>query len=340
MLPLAVHPGGTWYMSAATPLIEVEGLRKWFPIMRGLIPRPVAHVKAVDDVSFSIDPHEVLGIAGESGSGKTTIGRTLLRLVEPTRGTIRFRGEDVTGLGPEALRRFRRKAQIVFQDPYGSLNPNMTVEAILSEPLRIQGLAGNAGRRRERVVELLDMVAMSADHLRRRPQALSGGQRQRIGLARALALAPEFIVADEPVSALDVSIQAQIINLFEDLKRRLGLSLLFISHDIAVMEYISDRIAVVYLGRVMEIGPTAAICSNPRHPYTEALLSAVPNPDPTRKKQRIVLEGDVPNAIAPPSGCVFRTRCPYAIDECAHAVPPLRDVAPGHRAACIRDDVP
>ena len=327
-------------MSAATPLIEVEGLRKWFPIMRGLIPRPVAHVKAVDDVSFSIDPHEVLGIAGESGSGKTTIGRTLLRLVEPTRGTIRFRGEDVTGLGPEALRRFRRKAQIVFQDPYGSLNPNMTVEAILSEPLRIQGLAGNAGRRRERVVELLDMVAMSADHLRRRPQALSGGQRQRIGLARALALAPEFIVADEPVSALDVSIQAQIINLFEDLKRRLGLSLLFISHDIAVMEYISDRIAVVYLGRVMEIGPTAAICANPRHPYTEALLSAVPNPDPTRKKQRIVLEGDVPNAIAPPSGCVFRTRCPYAIDECAHAVPPLRDVAPGHRAACIRDDVP
>ena len=326
-------------MSAEAPLVEVEGLRKWFPIMRGLIPRPVAHVKAVDDVSFSIDPHEVLGIAGESGSGKTTIGRTLLRLVEPTRGAIRFRGEDVTRLGAQALRRFRRKAQIVFQDPYGSLNPNMTVEEILSEPLRIQGLCDTAAQRRERVVELLDMVSMSADHLERRPQALSGGQRQRIGLARALAVAPEFIVADEPVSALDVSIQAQIINLLEDLKRRLGLSLLFISHDIAVMEYISDRIAVVYLGRVMEIGPTAAICSNPKHPYTEALLSAVPNPDPTHRKQRIVLAGDVPNAIAPPSGCVFRTRCPYAIDECAQAVPPFRDVTPEHRTACIRDDV-
>ena len=340
MLPLAIHRNGAQPMSAGAPLIEVEGLRKWFPIMRGLIPRPVAHVKAVDDVSFSIAPHEVLGIAGESGSGKTTIGRTLLRLIEPTRGAIRFRGEDVTRLGPEALRRFRRKAQIVFQDPYGSLNPNMTVEAILSEPLRIQRLGANAAERRERVAELLDMVAMSADHLPRRPQALSGGQRQRIGLARALAVSPEFIVADEPVSALDVSIQAQIVNLLEDLKRRLGLSLLFISHDIAVMEYISDRIAVVYLGRVMEIGPTAAICASPKHPYTEALLSAVPNPDPTRKKQRIVLEGDVPNAIAPPSGCVFRTRWPYALDECAHAPPPLRDVAPAHRVACIRDDVP
>ena len=340
MLALAIHRNGAQPMSAGAPLIEVEGLRKWFPIMRGLIPRPVAHVKAVDDVSFSIAPHEVLGIAGESGSGKTTIGRTLLRLIEPTRGAIRFRGEDVTRLGPEALRRFRRKAQIVFQDPYGSLNPNMTVEAILSEPLRIQRLGANAAERRERVAELLDMVAMSADHLPRRPQALSGGQRQRIGLARALAVSPEFIVADEPVSALDVSIQAQIVNLLEDLKRRLGLSLLFISHDIAVMEYISDRIAVVYLGRVMEIGPTAAICASPKHPYTEALLSAVPSPDPTRKKQRIVLEGDVPNAIAPPSGCVFRTRCPYALDECAHAPPPLRDVAPEHRVACIRDDVP
>ena len=326
-------------MSTGTPLIEIEKLRKWFPIMRGLIPKPVAHVKAVDDVSFSIGQHEVLGIAGESGSGKTTIGRTLLRLVEPTSGEIRFRGKSVTELGADALRLFRRKAQIVFQDPYGSLNPRMTVEAILSEPLRIQGLCKDAAERRDRVVELLETVAMSSEYLRRRPNALSGGQRQRIGIARALAVEPEFVVADEPVSALDVSIQAQIINLLEDLKRRLGLSLLFISHDIAVMEYISDRIVVVYLGKLMEIGPTAEICSNPKHPYTEALLSAVPSPDLARKGKRIVLEGDVPDAINPPSGCVFRTRCPYAVDACAHAIPPLKEVGPGHLASCIRDDI-
>ena len=326
-------------MSESAPLLEVKNLRKWFPIMRGIIPRPVAHVRAVDGVSFSVDQHEVLGVAGESGSGKSTIGRTLLRLIEPTSGEIRFRGEELTGLDTEALRLFRRKAQIVFQDPYGSLNPRMTVEAILSEPLRIQGLCASEGERRERVAELLETVAMSTSYMRRRPGALSGGQRQRIGIARALAVGPEFVVTDEPVSALDVSIQAQIINLLDDLKRRLGLSLLFISHDIAVMEYISDRIAVLYLGRLMEVGPTAAICSNPKHPYTEALLSAVPSPDVGRKGERIVLEGDVPNAIDPPSGCVFRTRCRYAVDACAQAVPPLKEVGPGHLAGCVRDDI-
>ena len=326
-------------MNAAAPLLEIRNLRKWFPIMRGVIPRPVAHVRAVDDISFSVARHEVLGLAGESGSGKSTIGRTLLRLIEPTSGEMRFRGADLTALGPEALRLFRRKAQIVFQDPYGSLNPRMTVEAILSEPLRIQGLCKDDAERRERVVELLETVAMEASYLHRKPGSLSGGQRQRIGIARALAVEPEFVVTDEPVSALDVSIQAQIINLLDDLKQRLGLSLLFISHDIAVMEYISDRIAVVYLGRLMEIGPTASICSNPKHPYTEALLSAVPSPELDREGKRIVLEGDVPNAVNPPSGCVFRTRCPYAIEECARAIPPLKEVGPEHMASCIRDDV-
>jgi len=326
-------------MNAPAPLLEVEGLRKWFEIRRGIIPRVVGNVKAVDDVSFTVAPHQVLGIAGESGSGKTTIGRTLLRLIEPTAGAIRFNGTDITGLDSERLRRFRRQAQIVFQDPFGSLNPKMTIEAVVAEPLRIQGLCKNAGARRDRVVQLLEMVALSGEFLKRRPHELSGGQRQRVGIARALAVEPEFIVTDEPVSALDVSIQAQIINLLDDLKRRLGLSLLFISHDIAVMEYLSDRIAVVYLGRIMEIGPTAAICGNPKHPYTEALLSAVPNPDPAGRQKRIVLEGDVPNPAAPPSGCVFRTRCPYAIADCAKAIPEFRDVGPDHRTACIRDDV-
>lgn len=326
-------------MNTTAPLLEVKGLKKWFPIRRGLIPKVVANVKAVDDVSFSVYPHEVLGIAGESGSGKTTIGRTVLRLIEPTEGEILFSGEDITKLDAENLRLFRRKAQIIFQDPFASLDPKMTIEAILVEPLRIHGLCKNARERRERAVEFLEMVAMSTDYLSRYPHELSGGQRQRIGIARALAVDPEFIVADEPVSALDVSIQAQIINLLDDLKRRLGLSLLFISHDITVMEYLSDRIAIVYLGKIMEIGPTREICGSPRHPYTEALLSAVPNPDPEATSNRIVLEGDVPSPIEPPSGCVFRTRCPYAIDACAKTVPAFRSIGPGHLTACIREDI-
>lgn len=322
-----------------SPLLEVSGLKKWFEIRQGLFSRVVGHVKAVDDVSFSIGRNEVLGIAGESGSGKTTIGRSLLRLVEPTAGDVLFKGVSVRNLAPEQLRRFRRDAQIVFQDPYASLNPRMTVEEILEEPLRIQGLITDKKSRRDRVVDLLEMVSLSSDYLVRKPQALSGGQRQRIGIARVLAVEPELIVADEPVSALDVSIQAQILNLIIDLKEGLGLSLLFISHDIAVMEYISDRIAVVYLGKLMEIGPTEALCRSPKHPYTEALLSAVPVPNPRQKVNRIVLEGDVPNPVNPPSGCVFRTRCPYAQAACAQLIPELRQVSKSHLSACIRTDI-
>ena len=326
-------------MNATTPLLEVNGLRKWFPIHRGLIPKVVANVKAVNDVSFSVNRYEVLGIAGESGSGKTTIGRTILRLIEPSKGQVLFDGVDITKLDSEKLRMFRRKAQIIFQDPFASLNPKMTIEDILAEPLRIHGLCENWMQRRERIAEFLGTVAMSTEYMNCYPHELSGGQRQRIGIARALAVNPSFIVADEPVSALDVSIQAQIINLLGNLKQRFGLSLLFISHDITVMEYLSDRIAIVYLGKIMEIGPTQEICTNPKHPYTEALLSAVPIPKPEVASKRIVLKGDIPNPIDPPSGCVFRTRCPYAIDDCANMEPELRKDGTNHLTACIRDDI-
>ena len=326
-------------MNATTPLLEVNGLRKWFPIHRGLIPKVVANVKAVNDVSFSVNRYEVLGIAGESGSGKTTIGRTILRLIEPSKGQVLFDGVDITKLDSEKLRMFRRKAQIIFQDPFASLNPKMTIEDILAEPLRIHGLCENWMQRRERIAEFLGTVAMSTEYMNCYPHELSGGQRQRIGIARALAVNPSFIVADEPVSALDVSIQAQIINLLGNLKQRFGLSLLFISHDITVMEYLSDRIAIVYLGKIMEIGPTQDICTNPKHPYTEALLSAVPIPKPEVASKRIVLKGDIPNPIDPPSGCVFRTRCPYAIDDCANMEPELRKDGTNHLTACIRDDI-
>lgn len=326
-------------MTTDGTVLDVRNLRTWYEIRRGIFPRTVGHVKAVDDVSFTIGPREVLGLAGESGSGKTTIGRSILRLVEPTSGTVIFKGTDVTKLDARALRLFRRKAQIIFQDPYSSLDPRMTVGETLSEPFQVQGLLANRRERRARVVQLLESVSLSADFLERRPRELSGGQRQRVGIARALAVEPEFIVADEPVASLDVSIQAQVVNLLEDLKDRLGLALLFISHDIAIMAHLSDRIAIVYLGRLMEIGPRRAICGSPKHPYTEALLSAVPDPDPARRRQRIVLEGDIPNPANPPSGCVFRTRCRYAKPDCAKVVPALQEVGPDHYKACIRDDV-
>jgi len=317
------------------PLVEVAGLVKRYPVRKGLFAREVGQVHAVEDVSFSIGRNEVLGLAGESGSGKSTIGRMLLRLIEPTAGQILFDGDDVGTMDTRALQAFRRRAQIIFQDPFASLDPLMTVSDSIAEPLRIQGLA-RGSEVDDRVAALLDSVSLPRDFAKRRPDALSGGQRQRVVIARALSVDPSFIVADEPVSALDVSIQAQILALLETLKSGRSLSMLFISHDIAVMEYVSDRIAVLYLGHLMEIGPSADVVASPRHPYTEALVSAVPGAD----GRRIVLEGDVPNAMAPPSGCVFRTRCPYALPECGGSVPPLREVAPGHFKACIRDDKP
>jgi oligopeptide/dipeptide ABC transporter ATP-binding protein len=325
--------------ASAEPLLVVENLRKWFEIRRGVIPRAVGAVRAVDDVSFTVQPKEVLGLAGESGSGKSTIGRSVLRLTEPTSGRIVFGGEDVRALGPEALRRFRKKAQIVFQDPFAALDPQMTVAEIVSEPLQVQRLCGDPRARSDRVVSLLESVGLSAEFLLRKPHQMSGGQRQRVVIARALAVDPLFVVADEPVSALDVSVQAQIVNLLKDLRERLGLAMLFISHDIAVMEYLSDRIAVIYLGRLMEVGPSEELCRNPKHPYTEALLSAVPDPDPRRRGKRVLLAGDIPSPANPPSGCVFRTRCPYVKPECASVVPPLRAIEPGRYVACLRDDV-
>jgi oligopeptide/dipeptide ABC transporter ATP-binding protein len=324
-------------MTAASPLLEVRELRKWYPIRAGIIPRLRGQVRAVDGVSLTLRPGEVLGIAGESGSGKSTIGRCVLRLIEPTSGEITFAGSDITRLDRHALRLFRRKAQMIFQDPYGSLDPLMTIEEIVAEPLDVQGLARGAARR-QRVLELLDLVALGPEYLDRKAHELSGGQRQRVGIARALSVGPELLVADEPVSALDVSIQAQIVNLLDELKQRLNLAMLFISHDIAVMDHLSDRIAIVYLGRIMEIGPTRDLIDTPRHPYTEALLSAVPQAG-LKRGPRIVLSGDVPNPADPPSGCAFRTRCRYALPACAAARPPLRAVSAEHHTACIRDDV-
>ena len=323
---------------AEAQLLEVSDLRKWYDIRRGVIPRVRGHVRAADGVSFSVRPREVLALAGESGSGKSTIGRCVLRLIEPTSGEIKFAGRSITHLNRRDLRLFRRKAQMIFQDPYGSLDPQMTIAEIIAEPLDVQGMVSGRKDRRGRVIELLDMVALGPEYADRRPHELSGGQRQRVGIARALSVGPELLVADEPVSALDVSIQAQIVNLLEELKQRLNLAILFISHDIAVVNHISDRIATVYLGRIMEIGPTRRIIDSPRHPYTEALLSAVPQPGLERRK-RIVLTGDVPNPAHPPSGCVFRTRCRYALPACAAERPPLREIGKEHYTACIRDDV-
>ena len=316
-------------------LLEIRNLKKYFPIKGGVFSRTVANVKAVEDVSLNIKPGEVVGLVGESGSGKTTAGRTILRLIEPTEGEIIFNGTDITKVSRSQMREYRKEMQIIFQDPFASLNPRMTVGDIIGEALDIHKLARGKARE-ERIVQLLERTGLSAQHMRRYPHEFSGGQRQRIGIARALAVDPQFIVADEPVSALDVSIQAQVVNLLQDLKEELGLTLLFIAHDLGVVEYISDRVVVMYLGRIMEIAPAKELYRNPVHPYTEALLSAVPIPDPTVKRERVLLQGDIPSPINPPSGCVFRTRCPIAIKECAEVVPPLEEVSPGHFKACIR----
>jgi len=318
----------------ADTLLEVNNLRKYFPIRGGIFSRVVANVKAVEDVSFTVQKGEVVGLVGESGSGKTTVGRSILRLIEPTSGEVKFDGVDIVKVNKATMREYRRRMQIIFQDPFASLNPRMSVGDIIGEAMTIHNLA-RGKEREEKVASLLERVGMSPNHMRRYPHEFSGGQRQRIGIARALAVDPEFIVADEPVSALDVSIQAQVVNLLQDLKAELGLTLLFIAHDLGVVEYISDHVIVMYLGRIMEIAPAKELYSNPIHPYTEALLSAVPIPDPTVKRERIILQGDIPSPINPPSGCVFRTRCPIATKECAEVVPPLEEVSPGHFKACI-----
>jgi oligopeptide transport system ATP-binding protein len=326
-------------LETGAPMLDVRHLSKWFEIELGPFGARRGHVRAVEDVSFTVRTGETVGLVGESGSGKTTVGRCILRLIEPTEGQILFKGKDIASLPDRGLRAFRRQAQPIFQDPFASLNPRMRAEDIVAEPLIVHGLAQDRAKRRRRVSELFELVGLAAELMRRYPHEFSGGQRQRIGIARALAVDPAFILADEPVSALDVSIQAQIVNLLRDLKRRLHLTMLFIAHDLALVEYLSDRIVVIYLGRIMEVGPSRQLCGQPKHPYTEALLSAVPVVDPEHRRRRIVLKGDIPSPIAPPSGCVFRTRCPYAIPDCGKEVPPLRPIGPGRLKACIRDDV-
>lgn len=319
----------------ATPLISLRGLQTRFPLGRKYPWTPPRVVHAVEDVNLDIRRGEILGLVGESGSGKTTLGRTLLRLVEPTDGKISYDGADVTAAGQNDLRDLRRRMQIIFQDPYASLNPRMTVGEAINEAYVIHNLH-QPSERKARIGELLSKVGLTPSHATRFPHEFSGGQRQRIGIARALAVEPKFVVADEPVSALDVSIQAQVINLLSDLKEEYGLTMLFISHDLGVVEYLVDRIAVMYLGRLVEVGPASQVYANPRHPYTEALLSAVPVPIPGRRKKRQILQGDIPSPILPPSGCVFRTRCPIAGPECAQVVPPMEQVGPGHIKACIK----
>jgi peptide/nickel transport system ATP-binding protein len=317
------------------PLVEVRSLRKYFPIRAGVMQREVARVHAVDDVSFSVREGETLGLVGESGCGKSTLGRTIVRLLEPTAGQIIFQGRDISRLGSGALRPLRREMQIVFQDPYASLNPRKRVGTIVGDPMKIHDL-GDARERKARVEGLLETVGLSPEHYNRFPHEFSGGQRQRIGIARALALRPKLIIADEPVSALDVSIQSQMLNLLEELQNELKLTYLFIAHDLGVVRHVSDRIAVMYLGKLVEVSPAEELYKRPIMPYTEALLSAVPIPDPdlAARRERIVLEGDVPSPINPPTGCRFHPRCRYMTQVCREVEPPLTDYGGGHLAAC------
>ncbi len=317
-------------------LLKVVDLKKHFPITRGiLLQRQVGAVKAVDGVSFDIHQGETLGLVGESGCGKSTTGRSILQLYPPTSGHVFFRDTDLTQAGAEKIRGLRRDMQIIFQDPYASLNPRMTVGSIVAEPLEVHGI-GNRRERDERVKELLRVVGLNPYFINRYPHEFSGGQRQRIGIARALALEPEFIVCDEPISALDVSIQAQVVNLLQDLQEKLGLTYLFIAHDLSMVRHISDRVAVMYLGKIMELADREELYTNPLHPYTQALLSAVPIPDPAKEKRRkrIILEGDVPSPANPPSGCPFHTRCPLAVEVCSNVVPEWREVSPRHWVYC------
>jgi len=314
-------------------LLEVRNLKKYFPVGEGLFGAGGDSVKAVDDVSFAIRRGETFGLVGESGCGKSTTGRCILRLIEPTSGEVWFDGRDLLSVGSNELRSMRRDIQIIFQDPYSSLNPRMSVDQIVGEPLIIHRV-GTRRERRERVAELLSLVGLSASHASRYPHEFSGGQRQRIGIARALALNPKFIVCDEPVSALDVSVQAQVVNLLQDLQERLGLTYLFISHGLSVVEHISTRVGIMYLGKLVEVASSEEIFHNPLHPYTRALLSAIPIPDPDIKRERLPLTGDIPTAIRPPSGCRFRTRCPIVEPECADEEPQLVEVSANHFVAC------
>ena len=316
-------------------LVVVRDLYKYFPITAGILQRHVADVRAVDGIDFEIRRGETLGLVGESGSGKTTAGRVILRLTEATKGSVEFEGRELVGLSRNDLRPLRKEMQIIFQDPYASLNPRMTVGSIVREPLEIHGIAH--GKEADvRVQELLRLVGLQPYHANRYPHEFSGGQRQRIGVARALAVNPKFIVADEPVSALDVSIQAQVINLLQDLQRQLGLTYLFIAHDLSVVRHISNRVAVMYVGKIVEIADRDRLYDNPLHPYTQALLSAIPIPDPDveRRRKRVILSGDIPSPVNPPSGCRFHTRCPIAFDRCRVEIPSFKEYEPGHRAAC------
>jgi oligopeptide/dipeptide ABC transporter ATP-binding protein len=315
------------------PVLEVRDLKKHFPVKKGLLRRTVGQVYAVDGISFVIGEGETLGLVGESGCGKTTAGRAVLRLIEPTSGSVKVEGREITGLSKMDMRPYRREMQIVFQDPFSSLNPRMTAGDIVGEPLQVHGVTGRK-ERKDQVAALFERVGLRAAQMTNYPHQFSGGQRQRIGIARALALGPKLIVGDEPVSALDVSIQAQVINLLQDLQRERRLSYLFISHNLAVVEHISHRIAVMYLGRIVEYASTRAIFTKAQHPYTEALLSAVPVPDPAVRRKKQVLQGDVPSPVNPPAGCHFHTRCPYAVARCKSETPLLREIAPGHHVSC------
>ena len=318
------------------PLVRVENLRMHFPIVHGILRRQIGAIKAVDGINFDIYQRETLALAGESGCGKSTTGRLILQLYRATEGRVLFGGEDITHLKGEKLRRMRTRMQMIFQDPQASLNPRMTVGSIVAEPLDEHDVVRGRAKKKARVEELLDAVGLNPSYASRYPHEFSGGQRQRIGIARALALNPEFIVCDEPIAALDVSIQAQVVNLLEDLQKSLGLTYLFISHDLSMIRHIADRVAIMYLGKIMELGPSDRVYDEPLHPYTRALLSAVPLPNPVTEaeRRRTILSGDVPNAANPPSGCPFRTRCPVAIDRCSSEEPAWRELRPDHRVAC------
>jgi len=336
-----VQPQGNSQSSDSENLVEVRDLKMYFPVSSGLLfQRTVANIKAVDGVSFDIKKGETLGLVGESGCGKTTTGRCILQLYKPTEGSIKFDDQELMGMGSRQLRSMRREMQVIFQDPYSSLNPRMTAGNIIGEPLVVHGLVENKAEYRERVASLLQNVGLNPYMADRFPHEFSGGQRQRIGVARALSVSPKFIVADEPVSALDVSIQAQIVNLLEDLQNEFNLTYLFIAHDLSVVRHISDRVGVMYLGHIVEMADRNEIYVNPSHPYTKALLSAVPIPDPVvdAQRERVLLTGEVPSPLNPPSGCVFHPRCPIATDDCAQVTPELREVGPNHFSACIRAD--